>query len=150
MENNLNDYKRDLIYASIVMVILLIIYKLVIIYLLRDGDVVGITAFILLITLLFLPYLPFILPFYLGYKIAEKLTSLEYGLILAVIYLAVDTIVSSSYILSQLNGTPGEKEAIQTLLQSGNITYFTPLSSIIFVITGFTVLSFIGFLLGKK
>lgn len=53
MENNLNDYKRDLIYASIVMVILLIIYKLVIIYLLRDGDVVGITSVILLITLLF-------------------------------------------------------------------------------------------------
>ena len=117
---------------------------------LRDGDVVGITSVILLITLIFLPYLPFILPFYLGYKIAEKLTSLEYGLILAVIYLAVDTIVSSLYILSQLNGTSGEKEAIETLLQSGNITYFTPLSSIIFVITGFTVLSFIGFLLGKK
>ena len=75
-----------------------------------------------------MPYLPFIIPFYLGYKIAEKLTSLEYGLILAVIYIAVDTVVSSLYILSQLNGTPAEKAAIQTLLQLGNITYFTPLS----------------------
>lgn len=145
MKNNINDSKRKyLIYASIILVILVFAYRLVLFNEIEHGGN-GDSA---LINIIF--FSAWLVPLYLGYKIAEKRTSLEYGIILSIVYIIADTLILDIDNLSQLNGSSIEREAMQTLLETGQVSFFPHLADIILLLVTFLILSYIGFKLGKK
>lgn len=141
--NKLDKNHQYLIYASVILIFLIIAYRLALFSDINTGGN-GENA---LITGLFL--LAWIIPLFMGYKSKNK--ALKYGVILAMVYLITDTLILDLDTFTTISyGTPIEQLAIQDALNYGGVSYFPSIENILFVTIVFIILTFVGTVIAKR